>query len=157
LKEVRKQRTQRRYPPPPDSLWAAVGGLIGLILIIAATLLLTFTPEIAYQWFHRTGYARDQVEMLSPRRTRSITVRIVSTGQTLSVKSSTFGNISPAQRTPVWYNPGARTVWGIVLFDERIVSDEKYHGLPSGKRVAVYVALTLAFILSAIVLLRRAA
>ena len=85
---------------------------------------------------------------------RWITVLIVSTGEKLSVETSKFTNITSGQRIPAWYNPQARTVFGIVLFDERIVSDERYHGLPSGQRVATCVALTLAFIVSAIILFR---
>jgi hypothetical protein len=110
--------------------------LSGVALLLVALLMLTFTPQAVYRLSKRSGYTRTEVEVLSPdSRRRSATVRVLSTGEELSVHRTSFDGSPQHARLPVWYNPDARLVLGLTLFDERIISAERHPELPGGGEV----------------------
>lgn len=120
--------------------------LLGLVLILLAFLLLTSTPQSVYRWLKRDGYSRTEIEVLSPPESRlsSMTVRVLSTGDELYIRRTTFDDSRKRSRLPVWYNPEARLVLGARLFDERIVSADTYPELPDGTLVLGGVLVNLA-------------
>jgi hypothetical protein len=123
-------------------------GLLGLLLLLAAFLMLTFTPQLVYKAWHRDGYARTEAEVLSgPGRAKSFRVRVVADNQEVSVKSTSFDGRVQHQRIPVWYNPAAHVEFGITLFDERVISAERWPELPdfTGALAAVLINLALIF------------
>ena len=148
----RKRQTWRKSDAAPTR--ASFAPLAGILLVVASTLMLTFTPQSVYQWIHRLGYIRTQAEFVSRQR-RYVTVRVASTGDRLTIKSTTFDSLSAQAPAPAWYNREARLVRGIVLFDERLVSAERHPVMPSGAEVFIEVSLNAAFILAAYLLLRR--
>lgn len=118
--------------------------LFGLALLLIAFLLLTTTPQLVYRWSHRDGYTKTEIEVLSPPDSHlsSMTVRVLSTGDELSIRWNTFERSREQNRLPAFYNPDARQlVLGIGLFDERLVSAERTSRLQSGKDVALLVAV----------------
>lgn len=121
-----------------------VAGCSGLALILLACLLLTSTPQAVYRWSKRDGYTRTEIEVLSPPDSRlsSMRVRELSTGATLDIRRNTFTDSRTRNRLPAWYNPDARLVLGIRLFDERLVSADDHRELPGGAAVLGQAALT---------------
>lgn len=107
-------------------------GCAGIALLLLASLLLTTTPQEVYRWSHRNGYTRTEIEVLSPPDSylRWMSVRVVSTGEELSVERNSFTGSRDRQRLPAWYNPEARWEPGITIFDERLVSAEDNAELP---------------------------
>lgn len=120
--------------------------LLGMVLILVAFLLLTSTPQSVYRWLKRDGYTRTEVDVFSPPESRlsSVTVRVLSTGDELSVRRTALDGSRKRSRLPVWYNPEARLVLGARLFDERIVSADTYPELPGGNVVLGGVLVNLA-------------
>src|SRR5262245_15410099 len=93
--------------------------LSGLALLLVALLMLTFTPQSVCRLWKRSGYTKTEVEVLSPdSRRRSATVRVLSTGEELSVHRTSFDSSPQHGRLPVWYNPDARLALGLTVFDE---------------------------------------
>jgi hypothetical protein len=122
-------------------------GLLGLVLLLVAFLMLTFTPQLVYRTWHRDGYERTEAEVLSGRgRAKSFRVRVVADDQVLLVRSASFNGYVQHQRIPVWYNPAAHVEFGIRLFDERVISAERSPELPdfTGALAAVLVNLLFA-------------
>lgn len=118
--------------------------LFGLALLLIAFLLLTTTPQLVYRWSHRDGYTKTEIEVLSPPDSHlsSMRVRVLSTGEELSIRRNTFERSREQNRLPAFYNPDARRLFlGIGLFDERLVSAERTSRLQSGKDVALLVAV----------------
>ena len=134
-------------------------GCAGMALILLACLLLTSTPQEVYRWSHRGGYARTEIEVLSPPNSHlsSMTVRVVSTGRELSVKRTSFTGSRERKRLPAWYNPDARWALGITLFDERLVSAEDHPELPKTGVVFGQLLVTVASALLGVFLLRSRA
>jgi hypothetical protein len=123
--------------------------LVGIALVLGAFLMLTFTPQLVFLAWHRDGYARTEAESLSgPGRSRSFRVRIASSGEELSVRRTSFDSSPPYARLPVWYNPSARLVVGITLFDMRVVSLQRYPELPN--LVHAFTAVAINLILAAV-------
>src|SRR5262245_36856130 len=88
-----------------------IAALTGMLLALVSCLLLTTTPQLVYRWAKQAGYVRTEVEFLS-LGSRNATVRVAVTGESLTVRRSTFDQIVPGGRSPVWYNPDARLVAG---------------------------------------------
>lgn len=120
--------------------------LLGIVLILVAFLLLTSTPQSVYRWLKRDGYTRTEIEILSPPESHlsSMTVRVLSTGDELSVPRNTLVDSRKKLRQTAWYNPEARLVLGFRLFDERIVSADTYPELPGAGVVLGGVLVNLA-------------
>jgi hypothetical protein len=125
---------------------ADLATLLGLLLILLACLLLTSTPQSVYRWMQRDGYTRTEIEVLSPPESRlsTMTVRVLSTGEEISIQRNTFHDSRQRRRLAAWYNPEARLILGFRLFDERIVSADIYPRLPGGGRVLGEVLANLA-------------
>jgi len=135
-----------------------VAVLSGMALLLIAFLMLTFTPQSVYRLWKRSGYTRTEVEVLSPdSRRRSTTVRVLSTGEELSVHRTSFDGSPQHARLQVWYNPDARLVMGLTLFDERIISAERHPTLPDGAEVLGGVVLNVAAGVCGLYLLRSRA
>ena len=106
--------------------------LLGIPVLLAAFLMLTFTPQLLFQASNRSGYSRTEAEILSgPGRSRSVRIRIASTGEELIVRRSFFDSTAPHEQLAIWHNPSARLVFGITLFDLRVVSAQRYPELPN--------------------------
>ena len=119
--------------------------LSGVALVLVALLMLTFTPQSVYRLWKRSGYTRTEVEVLSPdSRRRSVTVRVLSTGEELSVHRTSFDSSPQHSRLPAWYNPDARLALGLTIFDERIISAERHPTLPGGGEVLGEIVVQLA-------------
>lgn len=127
-----------------------------MALILLACLLLTTTPQEVYRWSQRDGYARTEIEVLSPPdgHLRSMSVRVLSTGEKLSVKRNSFTGSRDRKRLPAWYNPDARWVLGITIFDERLVSAENNAELPDARDAFGLLFVTVASALLGVFLLR---
>lgn len=134
-------------------------GCAGIALLLLASLLLTSTPQEVYRWSHRNGYTRTEIEVLSPpdSHLRSMSVRVLSTGQTLSVKRNTFTGSRDRKRLPAWYNPDARWALGLPIFDERLVSAENNAELPDAGSAFGLLFVTVASALLGVFLLRSPA
>ena len=134
-------------------------GCAGIALILLACLLLTSTPQEVYRWSQRNGYTRTEIEVLSPpdSHLRSMSVRVLSTGQQLSVKRTSFTGSRDRKRLPAWYNPDARWALGITIFDERVISAESYPELPDAGVVFGLLFVTVASALLGLFLLRSRA
>lgn len=134
-------------------------GCAGIALLLLASLLLTSTPQEVYRWSHRNGYTRTEIEVLSPPDSylRWMSVRVLSTGQKLSVKRNTFTGSRDRKRLPAWYNPDARWAPGITVFDERLVSAENNAKLPEAGSAFGLLFVTVASALLGVFLLRSPA
>ena len=96
---------------------AIVRVLTGVVVGLAAFLLLTTAPDLLFQWIHRDGYR--PTEAVVERSTLALfTVRLPA-GKEITVKSTRAHGHEGAQT--VFYNPDAIVTLGIRLFDERIV------------------------------------
>jgi len=110
---------------------ADVSRLIGIALLLGAFLMLTFTPQLVFEAWHVDGYERTEAEVLTAAgRSRSIRVRIASSGAEISIRRSTFDGTSEHLRIPVWYNAGAILIAGITWLDTRVVSVQRWPQLP---------------------------
>ncbi|HJX28057.1 MAG TPA: hypothetical protein VJ885_09100 [Thermoanaerobaculia bacterium] len=134
-------------------------GWVGIALLLLASLLLTSTPQEVYRWSHRNGYTRTEIEVLSPpdSHLRWMSVRVLSTGQKLSIKRNSFTGSRDRKRLPAWYNPDARWALGITIFDERLVSAEDNAELPDAGSVFGLLFVTVASALLGVFLLRSPA
>lgn len=130
--------------------------LVGLGLLLLAFLLLTSTPQVVYRWWKRDGYSRTEIEVLSPPESQlsSMEVRVRSTGQRLSIRRTSFTNSRTQSILPAWYNPDARLVLGLTVFDERILCAETYRELPDGAGALGGAALNIAVAVGGLSLLR---
>jgi hypothetical protein len=130
-------------------------GLLGLVLLLGAFLMLTFTPQLVYREWHRDGYDRTEAEVLSgPGRAKSFRVRIVADDRELLVKSTSFDGRVQHQRIPVWYNAAAHVEFGIRLFDERVISAERTPELPGFPGTLAAVLINLLLVCGGVYLLR---
>src|SRR4028119_1580902 len=96
-------------------------GWVGIALLLLASLLLTSTPQEVYRWSHRNGYTRTEIEVLSPpdSHLRWMSVRVLSTGQKLSIKRNSFTGPRDRQRLPARDTPAAPRAPGPPLSVER--------------------------------------
>ena len=100
---------------------AALRVLAGLVLAVAAFLMVISAPAALYAWVHRDGY-RDTEVVVEPSTRRYATVRVPASNETLRVRLSKFGSPVRPGSQRVLYNPQARLALGITLLDERIVA-----------------------------------
>lgn len=121
--------------------------LVGGAMLLLGFLLLTSTPEAVYRWSKRSGYTRTEVEVLSPASgyLSTMSVRVLSTGDELSVRRNTFDKRpQEGSRLPVWYNPEALLVVGFRVFDQRILSAKTFPERPGGAGALVGLAVNFA-------------
>ena len=158
MRPPRDEKIDRRY----------VAQFLGFVVLLAGLFMLFPTVRTAYLWWKSEDYVRTEVEALEePSRHGSMRVRVVSTGEDVSVEASSFderfegeGVVRLAlpikgQRLPVWYKPDARWVLGIALFDQRVVSASRYPTLPAAVAVVGHVAVTAAlFVVGALLAMR---
>jgi len=139
------KRGRKQSPPAaPRPTRGSPAVLLGMLLLLGAFMLLTTTPEVMYQAWHRDGYERTDAELLSPSgRSRSVRVRIGSSGAELSVRRTTFDTRSEHARVPVWYNPEAIVSAGITWLDVRVVSAERQPELPTSNQATMMLLLNL--------------
>lgn len=106
--------------PRPSTAASGPRALAGAVLLLAAALLLSLTPQLTFRWLLRDGYSRIQVEFVS-RTKRGMRVRIIPPGEIRELRGSGFG-ISGNGIAPAWRNPEAELwIGGVRLFDETVV------------------------------------
>lgn len=135
-------------PPAADAplTRADLARLAGIVLLLVAFLMLTFTPQLVFEAWHRDGYARTEAELLAaPGRGRTTRVRILDGGDELWVRRSDFGGIAAHTHVGVWYNSAAIVTAGPTLLDTRVVSVERSPQLPELPE-SLGVALLNAFL-----------
>src|SRR5258706_5499811 len=119
--------------------------LLGIPILLAAFLMLTFTPQLLFQASNRNGYSRTEAEVLSgPGRSRSVRIRIASTGEELMIRRTSFDSTAPHEQLPIWHNPAARLVFVITIFDLRVVSAQRYPELPNLAEAVLAALINLA-------------
>ena len=110
---------------------ADLARILGIVLLLAAFLMLTFTPELLFEAWHRDGYQKTEAEILSaPEVRRSIKLRIASSAEEIRVRRTTFNGVSPHMRISVWYNPEAILTGGGTWLDTRVMTTERWPELP---------------------------
>jgi hypothetical protein len=123
---------------------ADMARVLGVVLVLGAFLMLTFTPQLLFQARNLAGYSNTQAELLEgPGRSRSISVRVASTGEEISVRRTMFDTSVEHERIPIWYNPSAHLVFGITLFDMRVVSAQRYPELPTLQQALIAALLNV--------------
>lgn len=129
----------------------------GVAVLIATAMLAGPASRTVYRWAKKASYARAEVEVVSDGATRGrwVTVRVVPTGERLSVKGSDFPELMSegtlahvvaraGQRFVAWYDPDAHASAGIQLFDQRLVSVRSHPELATGEEAALGATATLA-------------
>jgi hypothetical protein len=168
---MRMRSTARRHSAPIDPMPAkrlasgddrrftrADGArVLGIALIVAASLMLTFTPQLLFEATQREGYRRSEVELLSDSgRQRSVRVRIAADDTELRVKSTTFDAIVAHAHVPVWYNRQALLAVGTMTFlDARVINRERSPDLPELWEALLAVAINLVLATAGIALIFR--
>ena len=110
---------------------ADLARILGIVLLLAAFLMLTFTPQLLFVSWHRDGYQKTEAEILSePGVYRSTKVRIASSAEEIRVRRTTFNGVSPHMRISVWYNPEAILTGGGTWLDTRVMTTERWPELP---------------------------
>jgi hypothetical protein len=145
-----KAGVERRY------LLQFVGGIV----LLGAFLMIFPAARTLYRWANRSSYVRAEVEVLTQykRSLRSMRVRVLSSGEELSIHPGDFDELqvgdevtqtqaAAGQRFSSWYNPKARARAGITLFDQRLVSARRFPALATGSEVLGSLAGTLALAL----------
>ncbi len=132
---------RKRKPRPIKSLDEALTRAdylrpAGLLAMLAAFLMLTFTPQMVFQAVNRSGYTLTEATVLSSPGISSpglstVSLRIASTGQEIRVRKTALHRSTPAAQLAIWHNPSAILVFGITLFDQRVVSADNYPELPT--------------------------
>jgi hypothetical protein len=96
-----------------------------------------------------------------------VSVRVLPGGEQLSIQASLFEERFEGEglvrrsvsmkrrRLAVWYNPGARVVLGITLFDQRLVPASPHSTLPTADVVVAHVAVTAALLALGVFLVLR--
>jgi hypothetical protein len=96
--------------------------VLGVVLVVATSLMLTTAPDMFQIWLYRRGYQQTEVRLEHVSPWSRATVRVLATDEKLSIKTSTFDNPEQLGTRRVWYNPRAFVRAGIIWFDGRIVA-----------------------------------
>jgi hypothetical protein len=128
--------------------------VLGIALIVAASLMLTFTPQLLFEASQREGYRPTEAELLSDSgRQRSVRVRIATDDAELRVKNTTFHAIFAHAHVPIWYNPQALLAAGTMTFlDARVINRERSPDLPEPWQALLATAFDLLFAIAGIAL-----
>ena len=128
--------------------------VLGIALIVAASLMLTFTPQLLFEAALRDGYRQTEAELLSDSgRQRSVRVRIAADEAELRVKSTTFDAIVAHAHVRIWYNPQAMLAAGTMTFlDARVINRERSPELPEPWQALLAAAVDLVFAVAGIAL-----
>ena len=125
----RGQQRKRTDGGPIDRRY--VVQFCGSVLFYIAFLLLLRAARETYRWAHRADYYRTEIEVQETRGgsyLRSMTAKVVSTGERVSVTRSDFttpmAQGAGMKRYAVWYNPEAVAYFGIQLYDQRVIPVE---------------------------------
>jgi hypothetical protein len=106
---------------------------VGIALVLLFFLLVASVPQLVYRWWKRDGYQAVQVEVLSPpSRQRSMRVRVTTTGEEVWTYRSSFDDRTEHAVQPAWYNPDAKLKLLFTVFDERVLSAQRYKTPASG-------------------------
>mgnify|MGYP000983959884 CR=1 FL=1 len=128
-------RASTDSPSPGSGAGAPTGEafarLFGFVLLIGACLMLTFTPQQLFLAWHREGYRRTEAEVLSKPGLGRIRIEVASSGDRVDVSRNILDSSREHARSAIWYNPDANLVFGIRLFDERVLSIEQHPALPT--------------------------
>ena len=140
------KKASRRGGASAPRTEGGLSALAGLVLLLGAFLMLTFTPQRVYRACNAAGYRATEAELVAPpvRNSRYMRLRVLSTGEELLVRRSSFEADIGHPREAVWYNPAAHLVLGIRWFDERLVSRQRYPDSPSPVDALVPLLLTIA-------------
>jgi hypothetical protein len=143
---VKRTGKNRKRSVEPEALTARdIGRVLGMGLVLLCLLLIASVPQIVFRYWMRDGYVATEVEILSPSGSqRSISVRLTTTGEELSIRRSTLDERAHGARESVWWNPNARLGARFPLLDERIVSARRHPTPASGKEVLAGIVGTLA-------------
>lgn len=154
------KRVHRRIRRPKDE--APLGfSIAAAVLALIAVLLVPSTYEVTYLAIHRHDYALREMEVIGPLTVHGggILVSPAVSEKPIVIRSNDFPELQSGEtirhysakegdRFRAWYNPRARKVAGIVLYDLRVVSTRRYGELPSTsdalKRIGVTAGLLLA-------------
>lgn len=105
--------------------------VLGVIVGIAAVLMLASAPGLFYRWLLRDGYR--QVDVVLEHASRSsVTVRVPDSAERLSISRGTFDDPERLGTRRVWYNPAARLRLGATIFDHRIVAQSQPQSVENG-------------------------
>jgi len=156
----------RRQNEKVDRRYAAQ--FLGFVVLLAGLFVLFPTVRTAYLWWKSEDYVRTEVEALEePSRHGWMRVRVASTAEDTLVKASSFDERFESEgvgrralpmkgrRLAVWYNPDARWVLGITLFDQRVVSASRNPSLPTAPAVTGHAVVTTALFLAGAFLATR--
>ena len=128
----------------------------GVAVLIVTAMLAGPASRTVYRWAKKASYTQTEVEVVSDGATRGrwVTVRVVPTGERLSIRGSDFPELMSegtvahvvaraGQRFVAWYDPDAHASAGIRLFDQRLVSVRSHPALASGAEAALGATATL--------------
>jgi hypothetical protein len=142
---VKQGRRRRNRVDESESFTAAdLGRLVGIALVLVFFLLVASVPQIVFRWWKREGYQATQIEILSPpSRQRSMRVRVTTTGEELWAHRSSFDDHTPHAFLPAWFNPDAKLVLVFTVFDERVLSAQRYREPTTGGEALGGIVATL--------------
>ena len=150
------RRSAKRLGIGTDQRFTRADGarVLGITLITAASLMLTFTPQLLFETAQRDGYRQTEAELLSDSgRQRSVRVRIAADDAELRVKTTNFDAIVAHAHVPVWYNPQALLAVGTMTFlDARVINRERSPQLPEPWQALLAAAVDLLFAVAGIAL-----
>ena len=121
--------------------------LAGLLFFFLAFLLLFPTGRALFQWTHREGYVRREIEMTSSRHPSRVSrgraqARVLATGELIALDPLHFpelmtgrtvqhANFESGRRLEVWHNPQAVVFLGpLRIADQRVLSLRSYPERP---------------------------
>ena len=130
-KQLRRRSRQRKRSGGGSNDRRYLAQFCGAVLLFIAFLLLLRAAQETYRWARRADYYRTEIEVHeggAGSHLRSMTAKVVSTGERVSVTRSDFttatGQGEGVKRYAVWYNPEAVAYYGIKLYDQRVIPVE---------------------------------
>lgn len=162
-----------RNPDPPDDEPSAseamnrgdFARIAGVVLLLGAGFMLTFTPRQTFQAWHRDGYVATEAERLAQPSSlrRRVLVRIAADGAKLDIRNPAYALTSAPSPLRVWYNPAARVdirfrvldhPWRIKTLDNRVLPITSYPSVPGAAQAVSALALNLLLGVVGAILLR---
>ena len=130
-KQLKRRRQRRKRAGRGSNDRRYIAQFCGAVLFLVAFLLSLRAARETYRWAHRADYYHTEIEVQESgagSNSRSMSAKIVSTGELLSVNRSDFTTVTVQgegiKRYAVWYNPEAVAYFGIKLYDERVIPVE---------------------------------
>ena len=114
-----RHRKRNRKPPADETFTLSdFGRIAGVVLLLVALLMLTTTPKMVVESWHRADYVETmaRVERRNQQRRGGMIVTLLSTGEKVYVRHPVPELISPSP-VRVLYNPDASAVIAFSAFD----------------------------------------